>query len=154
MTDNTTTFGLATADELPQMRALLAHSGLPTADLTPRHLSHFLVCRSGGELAGMIGIEPFGDVGLLRSLCVVPRFRGQGLAGRLWSHAREHAAACGLAQLYLLTDTSEAIFARWGFRSIERAAAPAAVLSTPQLASLCPSSALLMVADLSKPRPS
>lgn len=64
MTDNTTTFVLATADDFAQMRALLMQNGLPTDDLTPKHRTRFIVCRVGKELAGMIWNETLLTEGL------------------------------------------------------------------------------------------
>jgi N-acetylglutamate synthase-like GNAT family acetyltransferase len=62
--------------------------------------------------------------------------------------ARQQASRRGVASLYLLTTTAEPLFARWGFRRIERDAAPAAVRATKQFASLCPSSAVMMALAL------
>jgi amino-acid N-acetyltransferase len=58
--------------DLPTVRARLAAAGLPVADLPAAHLDDFWGCREGTALIGVIGLEPYGAVALLRSLAVAP----------------------------------------------------------------------------------
>ena len=63
---------------------LLADAELPVEDLSPGKLKHFLVARTNdGSLVGAVGLEPFAEVGLLRSLVVNPSRRGSGLGHEL-----------------------------------------------------------------------
>jgi amino-acid N-acetyltransferase len=62
---------------------LLSACQLPTQDLTPGMLRHFLVARQGDRVIGVIGLEICGQDGLLRSLAVAQDFRRQGIAARL-----------------------------------------------------------------------
>ena len=94
---------------------LLARSGLPVEDVAEQ-LASFWVCddpRRG--LAGTIGLERRGEVGLLRSLAVEPRLRGTGLARALCRTLAAQARAEGLRELWLLTTTAPGYFARIGF---------------------------------------
>jgi amino-acid N-acetyltransferase len=50
----------------------------------------------------------------------------------------------GVRELFLLTTTAEPIFARWGFRRVDRAEAPPAIRESREFASLCPASAVFM----------
>jgi GNAT superfamily N-acetyltransferase len=93
---------------------LLGESGLPAADLTPRHLEHFFVRRMGGRIVGVVGLEPAGGAALLRSLAVDSRRRGNGLGRMLVQHAEGHARELGAETLYLLTTTAERFFAARG----------------------------------------
>ncbi|MCK7515679.1 MAG: hypothetical protein MZV70_74680 [Desulfobacterales bacterium] len=52
------------------VKQLLSESGLPIADITAQHLQHFFGCGSGSELEGLVGLELYGEVALLRSLAV------------------------------------------------------------------------------------
>ena len=52
--------------EATAVRALLAATGLPTADLTAAHLADFWGCGKGPNLAGVVGLEIYGTVALLR----------------------------------------------------------------------------------------
>jgi amino-acid N-acetyltransferase len=138
----------ATPADFTAVRALLELCELPTQDLTPRHLERFLVCRDGQRLVGSVALEVLGDLGLLRSLAVAPEVRGRGLAHDLWVEARAEARRLGLRRLYLLTTTAAGLFSRWGFETVARDAVPKAVQATPEFASLCPSSAIVMAIDL------
>jgi amino-acid N-acetyltransferase len=51
-------------------------------------------------------------------------------------------------RLYLLTTTASTLFERWGFVRISREALPDALKATPELTTLCPSSAIVMAQDL------
>ena len=114
------TFSAASSSDLAHVRALLADCLLPTDDLHEEQLKDFVLCRAGGELVGTVGLEAHGEVALLRSLAVVPGWRGRGLAHRLSTVALAEARRRGLRRLYLLTTTAADLFARWGFRPVGR----------------------------------
>lgn len=59
---------LPRSSDLDAAVRLLSDAGLPVDDLTADRLA--LVAEEDGELHGLIGLEHFGDVGLLRSLVV------------------------------------------------------------------------------------
>ena len=67
----------------PWIRQLLILCGLPQEDINPQHLLHFWVVREKGEAIGVVGLEIFGRLALLRFLAVDPRFRKRGLAQQL-----------------------------------------------------------------------
>jgi N-acetylglutamate synthase-like GNAT family acetyltransferase len=73
-------FGPATPVDLPSIRSLLDRCDLPTQDLKGDQLEQFVVCRAGSQLAGVVGVETIGELGVLRSLAVVPELRGRRLA--------------------------------------------------------------------------
>ena len=141
-------FTTATAADWAAVRALLERCELPVDDLQPAHLEHFVVCRLGDRLAGTVGIEIIGEVGLFRSLAVLPELRGRQLGRDLWKRLRDEARRRAIHRLYLLTTTAEKLFARWGFQRIERAAVPEAIRGTAEFTSLCPSTAAVMTLDL------
>lgn len=133
----------------PAIRAALAAEGLPTDDLAPAECSRFLVAETGSaEFAGAVAVQPHGDLGLLRSLVVVPAARGQGLAKRLVADIAEHSRRAGIAELWLLTIDADGFFAGIGFRRVDRGEVPAAIAATPEFADLCPGTAVLMRRDL------
>jgi amino-acid N-acetyltransferase len=131
-----------------QIKRLLAECELPGADITPAHLQHFLVMRDGADLAGVIGLEVFGPVALLRSLAVPERWRGRGIGSQLAQKAEEHAWSGGVEAVYLLTTTAEGFFARRGYDKVDRDAVPGAIKETVEFQSLCPASAVCMVRHL------
>ena len=81
------------------VRALLAAAGLPVADLTAAHLDDFWGCGDGSKLAGVVGLEAYGTVALLRSLAVAPDGQGRGLGSALLAHAEQAARQRGIATL-------------------------------------------------------
>lgn len=68
----------------PQIRRLLNDCGLPTTDLTARHLKHFFSCGSEKSLRGVVGLEIYGSEALLRSLAVDKSTRGRGCGKASW----------------------------------------------------------------------
>lgn len=131
-----------------EVRRLLAESGLTTADLADHLLPHFFGCGPRDAMSGVVGIEPFGETALLRSLAVVPSHRRAGLGSRLVAHAEHYAAGLGVRSLYLLTITAEVFFRRHGYVRINRTEAPPAIRATREFSDLCPSSSTLMVKPL------
>ncbi len=121
---------------------LLADAGLPLDDLTADQLA--LVAEEDGELHGLIGLEVFGCVGLLRSLVVASHCRGQGLGVALVSALETHARSCGIQELWLLTIDADAFFARLGYAIRRRDRVPNAIRATAEFSVLCPADALLM----------
>ena len=136
-------------DEEEDVKQLLAACELPYQDITAEHLRDFLSLRDGPRLAGVIGLEVFGQVALLRSLAVAPPYRGQGLGSQLTREAEAYARSRGVETLYLLTTTADDFFAERGYRRTERAQAPHDLQETAEFRSLCPNSAVCMVKQLS-----
>lgn len=110
----------ATAADRPALEALLAGVDLPTAgvgEILAHEPDDFLVVddpATPGRLAAAAGLEVCGAAGeervaLLRSVAVRPAWRGRGLAGALVRGVVAAAEARGLAALYLLTTTAEAL---------------------------------------------
>ena len=134
--------------EFPAVKALLVRCGLPTDDLQPAHLEHFVVCRISGKLVGAVGLEVRGDLGLLRSLAVATEHRGRRLADGLCRRIMKEALRHGIRRLYLLTTTAEALFARLDFARVGRDTVPAVIRATAEYRSLCPNTATVMTTDL------
>lgn len=130
--------------DLPAIRALLAASGSPGGDLTPSHLDSFWVRRDAAGLVGVVGLELYGSVALVRSLAVRPDRRGQGIGAALLAHAEAQAGALGVDTLYLLTMTAERFFAARSYTVTPRDTAPPAIRATAEFAELCPSSSVCM----------
>ena len=127
---------------------LLALAELPSADLRSEHLQHFFTCGPEDSPLAVVGLQIHGSNALLRSLAVAPRSRSAGIGSLLVRHAEAHAKFNGVNALYLLTTTAEAFFERLGYRNTERVAAPAAIKSTAEFASICPASSAFMTKRL------
>ena len=132
----------AQGDDLPGIVALLTACGLPSSDLSAASLVPFHVIESAGRLLGMAGLEVAGFHGLLRSLAVVPDFRGKGLAGRLVEATEAASRINNLSALYLLANDAYAsrFFGRIGYTPVDRGRVPGALLALPEFSQLCPQS--------------
>ena len=133
----------AGGEDLPAVLQLLWECHLPTDDVSAI-IGDFWIAHSGSDLVGIIALECFGQVGLLRSLAVTPRHRNRGAAQVLCKRVLEDARDRAVVDLYLLTTDADAYFDRHGFAVIDRDEAPAAIKSTQQFAELCPDSAIVM----------
>src|SRR5581483_3941656 len=96
---------------------LLAAEKLPVDDL-PALLENFIVAREDSKVSGVVGLEIYGQSALLRSLAVRPAYRDKGIAKELLNRIEEFAAAKGVRQLYLLTETAPDYFRRKGYIEI------------------------------------
>lgn len=134
----------AQSGDLDGIRSLLQSCDLPHEDLTSAHLEDFLVGHEDGTLRGVVGLEPCGDVALLRSLAVSPTARGEGLGARLVEAAEDQAYEKGVGGLYLLTTTAADYFRTQGFETVARDALPEPIQQTEEATRLCPSSATCM----------
>ena len=130
--------------DFERAREWLAGAGLPTADLTPAHLRNFLIATAAAGPVGMIGLEQFGAIGLLRSLVVDPHKRSAGLGRKLVDALEAKAARDGIRELWLLTIDADAYFAARGYVLQKRSDAPDVIRQTPEFSSLCPGDAFLM----------
>jgi amino-acid N-acetyltransferase len=130
--------------------ALLKGAGLPTDDLTSALDLHLWVLEAEGGVVGAIGIERFGASALLRSLVIVPTYRGRGLGHRLVAQLEQEVQDKGVQRLVLLTETAESFFRKNGYEVIERRCVPAEVTQSAEFR-LCPASAVCMAKVLNQP---
>ncbi|HEY3076769.1 MAG TPA: arsenic resistance N-acetyltransferase ArsN2 [Burkholderiales bacterium] len=126
------------------VKRLLEEANLPTSDLTEAHLENFLGCGANGSLDGVVGLELYPPVALLRSLAVASSRRGRGVGSTLLAEAERYARLREVKEIYLLTTTAEQFFARSGYEHIVREAAPPAIRETQEFSSLCPASSAVM----------
>jgi len=138
----------ATIADRDSIAQLLDENGLPTSDLSTNGITGFMVAEDDDGPAGVIGLEKYGEIALLRSLCTRVRARGKGIARELVLSTLKNAAESGVRKVYLLTETAESFFATQGFSAIDRGMAPEAIQGTSQFQSLCPATAILMFREI------
>lgn len=131
------------------VRHLLEEAELPLSDITSEKLKTFFAYESDGELEGVVGLELYGTVGLLRSLVVSPRSRSRGLGSALVAYAEGVAQTNGIVCLYLLTMTAEHFFRRLGYETVPRETAPPEITSTSEFSDICPVGSTFMAKRLS-----
>ena len=124
---------------------LLTEADLPSSDITNEHLKHFFGCGPKERLSGVVGLEIYGTIALLRSLAVVQDCRGNGCGKALVAEVETYAHSRGVTEIYLLTTTAERFFERLGYTRTSREAAPEAIRRTREFTDLCPSSSAFMM---------
>lgn len=97
-----------------------------------------------GRTIGFGGYERYGDNALLRSIVIEPGERGHGIGRAVTAALLKRLSDEGAHDVYLLTTSAAGFFEALGFTPINRSAAPAEILATKQVASLCPASATLL----------
>ena len=133
----------ADQSELSEVLALVSDCDLPV-DGVEENLAGFLVARENETLVGTIGLECYGEVGLLRSLAVASSGRGQGLGGRLVEMLLGHAKERGVTTVYLLTETAGNFFPRFGFKKMPRVELDPALDASRELQGVCSETAVAM----------
>ncbi|MGH7456610.1 MAG: GNAT family N-acetyltransferase, partial [bacterium] len=112
--------------DFPAVARLLQQAQLPTDGLR-EILDSTMVARQNGSIVGAIGLERYGEAGLVRSFVVAKAWRGRGVGKELGAKLLQRAAKDGVRKVYLLTNTIRDLAARQGFRELPRDAVPAAV---------------------------
>lgn len=133
----------ASTKDLAAVTELLRGAHLPAGDIAP-HLANFLVAVADGISVGVVGLEAYGTVGLLRSLAVAPACQKRGLGGLLCQSMFAQAGRLGVSDLYLLTTDASAFFERLGFRRRDRSGVPREIQGTEEFSAICPVSAVVM----------
>ena len=133
----------ASAEDCGRVALLLKKNGLCISDIDSC-LFGFVIARNSGNIIGTGGLEYFGDTALLRSVAVETSQRGQQIGEKIYAALIENAKEKGVKSLYLLTIDADGYFARFGFKPINRNAAPETIQKHAQFTELCPSSAILM----------
>lgn len=146
--ENAVRIETASAPDLESIRRLLESADLPHVDLPPACLEMFLYAKSGEDLVGVIGLEAYEQMGLVRSLAVAPSHRGRGIASSLLAEAETLARRHGMRTLYGLTETIEPLLLRRGYRRVARDEAPEAIRETAEFRTLCPMTAVLLTKTL------
>ena len=131
-----------------EVEALLTTEELPSFDLMNSDNVKLFGFELDDNLAGLIGIELYENVGLLRSLVVRSDLRNAGNGKALVAKAESWALNNDISHLYLLTTTAVDFFTKLNYELTQRDKAPLSIASTSQFSSLCPSSAIFMHKDL------
>ena len=128
----------------PALVAALRVEDLPTDDLEEPNRTFFVYRTLGGVIVGFAGYELYGPDVFLRSVVVPPDGRSKRVGRNLIPLLLYRAARQGAREAWLLTEHASGFFEKIGFKHRTRGEAPASILATRQVKSLCPASAALM----------
>jgi amino-acid N-acetyltransferase len=137
----------AHADDIPAVLTLLEESELPVEGLDAL-LGAMLVARKDQGVVGSAALELYGGVALLRSVAVAPSLRGQQLGKRLVEAALDLARLHNIEIVYLLTETAQSFFPRFGFRPIPRSEVSPVLHQSIEWTTACPATAQVMITKL------
>jgi len=84
---------------------LLKTEKMVVSDL-PKDFKNFIVALQNEKVIGVAGLEIYDDYGFLRSVAIKQHFRSKGIANELIKQIEKQAAAAGLKEIYLLTETA------------------------------------------------
>lgn len=141
------TFKEINPEDFEKVVDLLAESELDISDLKQPCIRLFQIVENG-QIAGVGGLEIYGDQALLRSVAVRKEFQGQGIGKKLVRQVEEVAIQSGIKSLYLLTTTASVFFQSLGYIPINRDDFAEPLKNTAQFAGLCPASAVCMNKEL------
>ncbi|WP_010200417.1 GNAT family N-acetyltransferase [Bacillus sp. m3-13] len=98
----------ATQDDLWALQVFLRRANISIVDLEDK-IEDFIILEEENEgICGTIGIEEYGNAGLLRSLVIGPSVKQFQLL-QMFEHTQQHARKKGLEQLYLVTNKNNFI---------------------------------------------
>ena len=146
MTETITIQAAAPSDFKAISELLLMHK-LPIEDIN-QELAHFFIVKQQGLPVGVIGMEQYGEYGLLRSMATDPAHRNNGIASSLVTELFNYGKRLGLKEMYLLTETAENYFTKKGFQKINRDQVPATIKQSAEFSHLCPTTAVVMKKEI------
>jgi amino-acid N-acetyltransferase len=137
----------AKEDQRQSIISLLQAEKLPTEDL-PASLNNFFVALKDDGVVAAIGLEQYGNCGLLRSMVVNKEHRNNSIASALVKELENASIALGIDCIYLLTETAPLYFERKGYRTVTRDETPEAIKASSEFRNVCPVSAIVMKKNL------
>jgi len=137
----------AASDEL-DIKKILRECELHSEDIRIEMLKHFILAKNNNSIIGMIGLEIYGDIGLLRSFCVSPQFRNYRIGKNLLDRFITYSRSIGIKEVFLLTTTAEKYFSNYGFKNIPRNIVPEQIKQTTEFRNICPDSAVCMKIEI------
>jgi amino-acid N-acetyltransferase len=130
--------------KIDELVSFLTGNNLPVFDTSNSDPPLFFSIRLNSVLIAVIGLEMFGDDGLLRSFAVSKPYRGQHLGKQLVHFAEHYAVTHGITTLYLLTTTASMFFNKLGYTPSSRSEAPKKISETAEFSTLCPTSSAFL----------
>lgn len=135
----------AKPEDLAIVLRILKAADLP-ADGVADWLDNFIVAQTHTGIVGIAGVERYGIYALLRSIVVLPNWRGCGLGRRLVDALMSRLPE--VKRVYLLTATADDFFCRLGFKEISWGELPEELRASKELQGACPRSATAMCLSL------
>lgn len=126
------------------IKDILKELELPFTDID-NFIDNFLIAKADNEIVGNIGIEVYNSLAVLRSLGVKKKYQGLGIGHQLFISLKKSAYRLNISEIYLLTETAENFFAKYGFIRHHRNKVPQIIKQTNEFKTLCPATAVCMI---------
>lgn len=126
---------------------ILKENYLVYEDIRDEHIELFLAYKSSNCI-GIIGLEQFGEIGLLRSLVIFDKYRNHGYGKEICNCLFDYAKNKKIKEIYLLTVTAKNFFEKIGFSLVKRKHVPEEIKNTGEFSHLCPDSAACLKINL------
>lgn len=143
--------GFGSEQDIPEVIALLKSYGLPYEDVTTQKI-YFILALIDSEIIGCIGLEKYGEHGLLRSLAVKKSLQNRGIGSMLFEKFMSYCRQHGISNIHLFTVDTHKFFQSRGFKIADRNNAPKPIKQTTEYTDLCPSTSCsymrFQIADL------
>lgn len=132
------------------IKNLLFYYDLAVEDILIDNLKHFIIAKSENMIIGVIGIEIYNEIGLLRSFAVSPSFRLNGIGKRLFGNLVIYSYQNKINKLYLFTKNSDVFFRKLGFQTLNRNNLPQSIKRSSQYTTHCVKNVTCMYMQISK----
>lgn len=129
--------------DLSLIEEILKGNDLVYEDIKDKNIELFSAFKEG-VFVGIIGLEWFEHLGLLRSLAVLEEHRNKGYGKEICDSLLNYAKDKRIKEIYLLTVTARKFFEKIGFNLVERKYVPDEIKNTAEFLYFCPSSATCM----------
>jgi len=132
---------------LEEVITLLDDNNLPSSDIKDLNFESFFGVYINNTLEGIVGLEVYKELALLRSLAVNSN-KSSGIGSMLLEHIYSFSKTNNITTLYLLTTTADKYFLKKGFTIIDKNEAPKIIQNTKEFKSICPDSSICMKKEL------
>jgi len=132
----------AQPEDEESIRSLLSEFKLPLEGL--ENTKMWVLEGNNGNVVGTAGLEVWGKTGLLRSVAISKILHNRGYGTSLVRHVVNEARKCDISELFLLTETAQAFFQRFGFGKSDRACVSGSIANSAEFKGACPKTAVLM----------
>jgi amino-acid N-acetyltransferase len=112
---------MAREEDFQPCQELLNQNNLPIEGVI-QHFDNFIVLISNntGSILGLIGLEKYEKIGLLRSLVIEEGFQGLGFGKEMVRVLETSARKIGVETLYLFTTSASKFFEKLDYTSIDK----------------------------------
>ena len=135
--------------DLEEVKKLLLENNLPIDDIEESAVQ-FFIAKVDNSIVGVIGIEQYKGIGLLRSLAVQDRYKNMEIGRNLIEYLLDYSENNAIRELFLLTTSAEKYFKKFDFYKIHRENTPTTIKETKEFSDICPAAAVIMKKGIEK----